>query len=192
MATNVLTLIGSLRRDSTNRQLAEATIANSPAGMAVEIFEGLETLPFYNEDIDVEGQVPFSAIKLRTAAEAADALLLVSPEYNGTIPAVLKNAIDWLSRPFGASAVSNMPTAVIGTAAGRSGGKGSQDEARKAVDIAGGYVLETAKLSIPNSLVRFAEVHPKDDAEVVGQVTEVLERIRTATEECRKQLVESN
>lgn len=191
MTTNVLTLIGSLRRGSTNRQLAEATIANSPEGIAVEIFEGLETLPFYNEDIDVEGQVPVTATKLRTAAEAADALLLVSPEYNGTIPAVLKNAIDWLSRPFGDSAVSNKPTAVIGTAAGRFGGRRAQDEARKAVDIAGGYVLEAAQLSIPNSLVRFAEVHPKDDAEVVGQVTEVLERIRTATEECRKQLVES-
>lgn len=191
METTVLTLVGSLRSGSTNRQLAEATAAKAPEGMAVDIFEDLETLPFYNEDIDIQGQLPSVADKLRTAAGAADALLLVSPEYNGTIPAVLKNAIDWLSRPYGASAISGKPTAVIGTALGRFGGAWAQDEARKAVGIAGGYVLESVKLSIPNSVVRFAEIHPKDDAEVAGQLTDVLAGILAATEECRKQLVPS-
>jgi NAD(P)H-dependent FMN reductase len=108
--------------------------------------------------------------------------LLISPEYNGTMPAVLKNAIDWLSRPYGAGAVSGKPTAVIGTAFGQFGGVWAQDEARKAAGIAGANVLDEVKLSIPNSVVRFAEVHPKDDAEVVSQVSEVLGQLRAAAE----------
>ena len=181
MATTVLTLVGSLRNGSTNQQLAEATVANAPEGVEVNLYSGIEDIPFYNEDIDVEGQVP-AAAALREAAGAADALLVVSPEYNGTMPAVLKNAIDWLSRPFGAGALSGKPAAVIGTAYGQFGGVWAQDEARKAVGIAGATVLEDVKLSIPGSLVRFAETHPKDDAEVVGQVAAVLEGIRAAAE----------
>ncbi len=182
MATTVLTLVGSLRQGSTNQQLAEATVANAPEGVEVNLYAGIENIPFYNEDIDIEGQVPAAAAALREAAGAADALLLVSPEYNGTMPAVLKNAIDWLSRPFGAGALSGKPAAVIGTAYGQFGGVWAQDEARKAVGIAGATVLEDLKLSIPGSLVRFAETHPKDDAEVVGQVAAVLEGIRAAAE----------
>jgi len=182
MATNVLTLVGSLRSGSTNKQLAEAAVANAPEGVAVNVYEGIENLPFYNEDIDVEGQVPAAAAELRAAAGAADALLLVSPEYNGTMPAVLKNAIDWLSRPYGAGATSNKPAAVIGTAFGQFGGVWAQDEARKALEIAGAKLVEDAKLSIPNSVVRFAETHAKDDAEVAGQVAGVLKSIQVAAE----------
>ncbi|WP_411732245.1 NAD(P)H-dependent oxidoreductase [Paeniglutamicibacter sp.] len=182
MATTVLTLVGSLRNGSTNQQLAEATVANAPEGVEVNLYSGIEDIPFYNEDIDVVGQVPAAAAALREAAGQADALLLVSPEYNGTMPAVLKNAIDWLSRPFGEGALTGKPAAVIGTAYGQFGGVWAQDEARKAVGIAGATVLEDVKLSIPGSLVRFAETHPKDDAEVVGQVAAVLEGIRAAAE----------
>lgn len=182
MATTVLTLVGSLRNGSTNQQLAEATVANAPEGVEVNLYSGIEDIPFYNEDIDVVGQVPAAAAALREAAGQADALLLVSPEYNGTMPAVLKNAIDWLSRPFGEGALTGKPAAVIGTAYGQFGGVWAQDEARKAVGIAGATVLEDVKLSIPGSLVRFAETHPKDDAEVVRQVAAVLEGIRAAAE----------
>ncbi|ALG28470.1 FMN reductase [Glutamicibacter halophytocola] len=182
MATKVLTLVGSLRNGSTNQQLAEATSHNAPEGMEVSVFSGLENIPFYNEDTDVEGGVPAAAQALRDAAAEADALMLVTPEYNGTMPAVLKNAIDWLSRPFGAGAVSGMPTVVVGTAFGQYGGVWAQNEARKALNIAGAKVLEDVKLAIPNSVVRFAELHPKDDAEVVEQVTTVLNSIKEIAE----------
>jgi len=182
MAINVLTLVGSLRSGSTNGQLAEAAVAHAPEGVEVALFSGIADLPFYNEDIDVEGQVPAAAAKLREAAGSADAFVLVSPEYNGTMPAVLKNAIDWLSRPFGAGAMTGKPTAVIGTAFGQFGGVWAQDEARKAAGIAGANVLEDAKLAIPGSLTRFAELHPKDDAEVAAQVSEVLAALKGAAE----------
>ena len=101
----ILTLVGSLRAGSTNLQLAEAIALNAPEQVDVVIHESLGNIPFYNEDIDVEGQVPAAAAALRAAANEADTILLVTPEHNGTVPASLKNAIDWLSRPFGAGAL---------------------------------------------------------------------------------------
>ena len=178
MSVRILALVGSLRAGSHNRQLAEAAVKLAPEGAEVVLFEGLADIPFYNEDIDVEGDVPAAAAKLREAAAGADAFLLFSPEYNGTIPAVLKNAIDWLSRPFGAGAFTGKPVAVVGTAYGQFGGVWAQDEARKAVGIAGGKVIEDIKLSIPGSVVRFAETHPADDAEVAAQLTDVLARLQ--------------
>ena len=117
----------------------------------------------------------------RTALSGADAVLAITPEHNGTIPAVLKNAIDWASRPFGESEISGKPTAVIGSAFGQFGGVWAQDEARKAFGIAGARVLEDVKLAIPGSVVRFAEVHPKDDAEVVQQLSDVVSAVVAAT-----------
>ena len=180
MSVRVLAFVGSLRAGSHNRQLAEAAVKHAPEGVEIEIFEGLADVPFYNEDIDVEGDVPAAAAKLREAAGSADAFLLFSPEYNGTITAVLKNAIDWLSRPYGASAFTGKPVSVVGTAYGQFGGLWAQDETRKSVGIAGGVVLEDAKLSVPGSVVRFAELHPQDDAEVAEQLPLVLARVAEA------------
>ncbi|MET9761936.1 NAD(P)H-dependent oxidoreductase [Streptomyces sp. NPDC006372] len=177
MSVRILALVGSLRAGSHNRQLAEASVKLAPEGADVELFEGLAEIPFYNEDIDVEGSVPAAAARLREAANAADGLILFTPEYNGTIPAVLKNAIDWLSRPYGAGALSGKPVAVVGTAFGQYGGVWAHDETRKSVGVAGGKVLEDVKLSIPGSMTRFAETHPADDAEVAGQLTEVIARL---------------
>ena len=109
----VLALVGSLRAASINRQLAELAAETAPDGVTVTVFEGLGDLPFYNEDIDND-DVPASVVALREAAAEADAALVVTPEYNGSIPGVLKNAIDWLSRPFGNGALKGKPTAVVG------------------------------------------------------------------------------
>ncbi|KOV67802.1 FMN reductase [Streptomyces sp. NRRL WC-3618] len=178
MSVRILALVGSLRAGSHNRQLAEAAVKHAPEGSEVLLFEGLSDVPFYNEDIDVEGSLPAAAVALREAAGSADALLLFVPEYNGTIPAVLKNAIDWLSRPYGAGALTDKPVAVVGTAYGQFGGLWAQDEARKSAGIAGAKVLEGVKLSIPGSVVRFAETHPADDAEVAAQLVEVIGQIQ--------------
>ncbi|WP_149828814.1 NAD(P)H-dependent oxidoreductase [Streptomyces tailanensis] len=181
MSVRILALVGSLRAGSHNRQLAEAAVKHAPEGVEIELFEGLADVPFYNEDIDTEAALPATAAQLREAAGQADGFLLFSPEYNGTIPAVLKNAIDWLSRPYGAGAFTGKPVAVVGTAFGQFGGVWAQDETRKAVGIAGGTVLEEAKLSIPGSVVRFTETHPADDAEVVTGLTQVLSQLTAQT-----------
>ncbi|MGW1667905.1 NAD(P)H-dependent oxidoreductase [Streptomyces sp. NPDC002324] len=177
MSVRILALVGSLRAGSHNRQLAEAAVKHAPEGVTIELYEGLADVPFYNEDIDNEAALPATAARLREAANQVDGFLLFSPEYNGTIPAVLKNAIDWLSRPYGAGSFTGKPVAVVGTAFGQFGGVWAQDETRKALGIAGATVLEDAKLSIPGSVVRFAETHPADDAEVVTGLTEVLQQL---------------
>lgn len=180
MSTTVLTLVGSLREGSINRQLAEVATEHAPDGVTVVTFDGLNDVPFYNEDLDNDADRPKAAEDLRTVAKDADALLLVSPEYNGSMPAVLKNAIDWLSRPYGAGAISSMPAAVVGSAFGQFGGVWAHDEARRSLGVAGATVLEAAKLSIGSSVTRFADQHPKEDSEVAGAMTGILSALATA------------
>lgn len=177
MSVRVLALVGSLRAASFNRQIAELATQVAPEDIDVSVFEGLGDVPFYNEDIDVAGSVPAAAARLREAAGAAEGFLFVSPEYNGTIPAVLKNAIDWLSRPYGSGALSGKPFAVVGTSFGQFGGKWAHDEIRKSAGIAGGVVVEDVEFSVGGAGNRFAETKVADDAEVAAKLTEILTRL---------------
>jgi NAD(P)H-dependent FMN reductase len=177
MTIHVLALVGSLRAASYNRQIAELAVSRAPEGTEVAIYEGLADLPFYNEDIDVEGVVPEAATRFREAGDWADAFLIVSPEYNGTMPAVIKNAIDWYSRPYGSGAISGKPVAVIGAAMGRFGGKWAHDDIRKSVGIGGGSVLEDVEFSVGSLATRFGETKVEDDVEVAEKVAEALDRL---------------
>ncbi|GFG76676.1 hypothetical protein MBOT_40410 [Mycobacterium botniense] len=112
---------------------------------------------------------------LRDTAAGADAALVVTPEYNGSIPGVLKNAIDWLSRPFGNSALKDKPLAVIGGSMGRYGGVWAHEETRKSFGIAGPRVIESITLSIP--LASLDGKHPRDDAGLVARVREVVRKL---------------
>jgi NAD(P)H-dependent FMN reductase len=171
---NVLTLVGSLRKASVNRQLAELAAETAPDGVNVIVYDGLGELPFYNEDID-NADVPASVTALRAAAADADAALVVTPEYNGSIPGVLKNAIDWLSRPFGDGALRDKPIAVIGAAHGRYGGVWAHDETRKSFGIAGPRVVEELKLSLP--IASLDGNHPREHAEVADTVRNVVGKL---------------
>ncbi|OBF08672.1 FMN reductase [Mycolicibacterium conceptionense] len=159
----VLVLVGSLRAASVNRQIAELAVEQAPDGVTLEIFDRLGELPFYNEDIDT-ADVAEPVAALRAAADEADAALVVTPEYNGSIPGVLKNAIDWLSRPFGNSALKDKPLAVVGAALGQYGGVWAHDETRKSFGIAGPRVVEDLKLSVPAKSLDGK--HPRENAEV--------------------------
>jgi len=171
----VLTLVGSLRAASINRQIAELATEGAPVGVAVTIFEGLGDLPFYNEDIDNDADVPAAVTALRAVAAEADATLVVTPEYNGSIPAVIKNAIDWLSRPFGDSALKGKPLAVIGGAYGQYGGVWAHDETRKSFGIAGPRVVESIKLSVPFGTLNGQ--HPREHAEVAANVRDAVGKL---------------
>ena len=174
---NVLVLVGSLRSASVNRKLAELAVGTAPDGIRLEVHPGLEELPFYNEDLDTDTP-PGPVSALRAAAGRADAVLVVTPEYNGTIPAVLKNAIDWLSRPYGSSAVTGTPLAVIGAAQGRFGGTWAHDETRKSFGIAGAQVLEDGRFSLP--IADLGGVDPADHSEVSAAVRRVVADLAAA------------
>jgi NAD(P)H-dependent FMN reductase len=170
----ILTLVGSLRAASVNRQLAELAVESAPDGVALTIYEGLDELPFYNEDIDTDSP-PAAVAALRAAAAQADGALVVTPENNGTIPAVLKNAIDWLSRPWGAGDLKDKPVAVIGSALGRYGGAWAHDETRKSLGIAGPRVVEDITLSLPIST--FDGKHPRENADVGAAVRDAVGKL---------------
>lgn len=175
MAQNtVLVLVGSLRKESVNRQLAELAAEVAPDGVAIARFDRLGELPFYNEDIDNES-APEPVVALREAAAGADAALVVTPEYNGSIPGVLKNAIDWLSRPYGAGALKDKPLAVVGAALGQYGGVWAHDETRKSFGIAGPRVVEDLELSLPAASLDGK--HPRENAEVAAKVRDILGKL---------------
>jgi NAD(P)H-dependent FMN reductase len=178
--TTVLVLIGSLRAASLNRQLAELTTEIAPGGIAVSVYRGagggIGDLPHYNEDIDTPADVPASVTDIRAAVAEADAILVVTPEYNGSIPGALKNALDWLSRPYGRSVLNGKPLAVIGTSQGQYGGVWSHDETRRTFGIAGADVVEVS-LSVPAK--KLDGKHPRENAEVAASVVDVLNKLAT-------------
>jgi len=178
-SNTILALVGSLRAGSTNRKLAELAAEVAPAGTSVEIYEGLRDIPFYDEDLDGETP-PAEAAALREALASADALLFVTPVYNGGVPAHIKNALDWLSRPQGSGAITEKPVAAIGTAWGESGGSFAHDALRTSSQIAGGQPLGDITLSLPGSLGRFTDQHPRDDDDARDQVTAVVQRLVAA------------
>lgn len=181
--TNVLVLVGSLRAASVNRQLAEAAVHTAPEGVSVTLFEGLGEIPFYNEDIDVPGAVPAAADALREAVAAADALLVVTPEYNGTLSAVLKNAIDWASRPYGAGAIKGKPVAVISASISPNAAQWAHGDTVKAVGVAGGNVVEAAHAHFGVIGERFGSAHPREDAEALTQLGATLHELVAAVGE---------
>ncbi|MET7767806.1 NAD(P)H-dependent oxidoreductase [Nocardia sp. NPDC005366] len=178
----ILALVGSLRAASINRKLAEAAVQTAPEGVEVAIYEGLGEVPFYNEDIDVPGSVPAAAQALRDAVAASDGLLLVTPEYNGTTSAVLKNAIDWTSRPYGAGALKELPVAVLSGSISPNAAKWAHGDTVKALGVAGARVVEDAHLHFGAIGERFAETHPREDeqalTELAGAVAALVEAAR--------------
>jgi len=175
----VLAFVGSLRAASINRQIAELAAAVAPDGVTVTLFDGLAELPFYNEEIDdaMNPQAPAVApvAALRAAASDADAALVVTPEYNGSYPAVVKNAIDWLSRPFGDGALKGKPLAVIGGSFGQYGGVWAHDDTRKGFGIAGAHVVEDIKVSVPFKTLNGQ--HPREHAEVADNVRDAVGKL---------------
>jgi NAD(P)H-dependent FMN reductase len=170
----ILALVGSLRAASVNRQIAELAAEHAPDGVTVTVYDGLGDLPFYNEDIDTENP-PAAVTALRAAAAVADSTLVVTPEYNGSIPGVLKNAIDWLSRPFGNGALKGKPLAVIGAALGQYGGVWAHDETRKSFGIAGPRVVESITLSVP--VKSLDGKHPRESLDLIESLRDVVGKL---------------
>ena len=138
----VLGISGSLRRDSHNTRLLRAAgRLVEELGGEFELFDGLRSIPPYDEDEDI-ADGPLAVARLREAMDSADAILFATPEYNSSIPGVLKNAVDWASRPPAASPLRNKPVAVIGASTGIFGAVWAQAELRKVLAATGARVSE--------------------------------------------------
>lgn len=159
MPVRILGVAGSLRQDSHNRRLLRAAADELPPNAAELVrFAGLKAIePFDETDEQAAGGGPPGADAFLDAVREADAVLFVTPEYNGSIPGVLKNAVDWASRPTPAtSALAGKPVAVIGASTGMFGAVWAQAELRKALGLAGARVLDE-ELAVPTAHEAFHE-----------------------------------
>ena len=127
---DVAVIVGSLRRESLNRKAANAIAALAPASLRFEIVE-IGQLPLYNQDLDAAPPAEWTAFRDRV--RAADAVLFVTPEYNRSVPGVLKNAIDVGSRPYGKSVWSGKPAGVVSVSSGAIGGFGANHHLRQSL-----------------------------------------------------------
>ncbi len=146
MAYQIAVIVGSLRRESTNRQLARALTSLAPTDFSFD-FVDIGTLPLYSQDYDAD--FPQVARDFKQKIEAADGLLFVTAEYNRSIPGVLKNALDWGSRPWGKSVWGGKPGAVAGTSPGATGAALSQQHLRNVLAY-----LDVATLGQPEMFIK--------------------------------------
>ena len=150
----ILGIPGSLRKASFNRSALVAAQALLPPGASLDVFE-LEGIPVYNQDLDK--QPPARVVELKARVRAADAILFATPEYNYSIPGVLKNAIDWASRPYGDSAWQGKPVAVMGASVGILGSARAQYHLRQCFVFLNMYPVNQPEVLIANAAQRFNE-----------------------------------
>jgi chromate reductase, NAD(P)H dehydrogenase (quinone) len=162
----VLGISGSLRRGSHNSALLRAAgDLVEQHGVEFEVFDGVKAIPPYDEDDDV-GAGPAPVARFRQAIADADAVLFATPEYNSSIPGLLKNAVDWASRPPGESPLRNKPVAVIGASTGSFGAVWSQAELRKVLGATGARVAD----------VELAVGHAHEQLDAAGHLADPAQR----------------
>jgi chromate reductase len=170
----ILGIAGSLRRESYNRAALRAAIELAPEDATVESFE-LDGIPGFNQDD--ERNPPPTVVELKRRVRAADALLIVTPEYNYSIPGVLKNAIDWGSRPYGDSAWTGKPVAIMGASVGVLGTARAQYHLRQVFVFLNMLALNQPEVMIGNAATRFDDNGKLTDETSRGLVRKLLENL---------------
>jgi chromate reductase len=157
-------IVGSLRKESYNLKLAHALIRLGAAKFAAEILR-IDDLPLFNQDL--EKNFPASATRLKNELDSADGILLVTPEYNRSIPAPLKNAIDWASRPYGKNSFARKPVGVVGTSPGTIGTACAQQNLRSVLTY-----LDTHQLGQPEVYLQFKDGLIDDEGAITNEGTQ--------------------
>lgn len=176
----VLGIAGSLRKGSYNRALLRAACDLAPEGLELRIFERLADIPLYNEDVRAQGD-PEPVVALKEAIRRADALLWVTPEYNYSIPGVLKNAIDWASRPAKDSVLDGKPVAIMGATSGLWGTVRSQMHLRQVCVFTNMHPLNKPEVLVARALDKFDDDGHLTDDTTRGFVRELLEALAAWT-----------
>jgi chromate reductase len=171
-ALSFLGIAGSLRQGSYNRGLIRAAVEVAPAGTSVVSYD-LAEIPMFNADIEAGGDPPAVA-DFKRAIAAADALLIATPEYNHCVPGVLKNAIDWASRPARQSALTGKPVAIMGASTSPSGTARAQAHLRDGLAYTNGFVLPLPEVLVGLAREKFDEVGNLTDDGAVGEIRDLL------------------
>jgi chromate reductase, NAD(P)H dehydrogenase (quinone) len=171
----VLAVSGSLRAGSYNTLLLRAAAEAAPAGVEVELWDGIGDLPLYDQDLD-GGEVPEAVGRLRADWGAADAILFATPEYNGSVPGGLKNAVDWGSRPRLEAPLLNKTVAVVGASPGQFGALWAQADLRKILGVAGARVVGD-ELPVTRAHEKFDAHGRLLDEELHGRLNLLLETL---------------
>ncbi len=170
----ILGIAGSLRKASYNRAALRAAVELAPPGAKIEVFE-IDGLPGFNEDD--EHNPPAKVLELKERIRAAAAILLVTPEYNYSIPGVLKNAIDWASRPYGDSAWNGKPVAIMGASVGTLGTARAQYHLRQSFVFLNMYPVNQPEVMISNAAKRFDAEGNLTDETARKLIQQLLERL---------------
>ena len=174
-----LGIAGSLRRASYNRGLIRAAIELSPASTRVVPYD-LAEIPMFNADIEADGD-PAAVTDFKAAIAAADALLIATPEYNHCVPGVLKNAIDWASRPARHSVLSGKPVGIMGASSGRGATARAQAHLRDGLAYTNGFVLPLPELLVDMAPERFDDDGNLTDAATRDRLRDLLVSLRAWT-----------
>ena len=170
----ILGFAGSLRKQSYNRSALRAAVKLVPAGITLETFD-LAGIPPFNQDH--EREPPPAVRQFKAAISAADAILIVTPEYNYSVPGVLKNAIDWASRPYGESAWDGKPVGIMGASIGMLGTGRAQYHLRQMFVFLNMFPLNQPEVMIPNADDKFDEEGNLKDDKTAEKIRELLEAL---------------
>ena len=171
----ILALAGSLRQGSYNRGLLRAAEELAPEWVEVQFFD-IGTLPFFNEDLEAAGD-PEVVRRFKEAIRHANAVLIATPEYNGAVPGVLANAMDWASRPTGRSVLRNKPVAVMGAVLGRSGSANAQAALRGMLSRVGAVVVPDPQVLVPQASRLFDEQVNLRDENTREEIRQLIEAV---------------
>src|SRR5918999_2435349 len=174
----ILAISGSVRSGSHNTDLLRGAAASAPDGVDIELYHGLKETPPYDADEDIPGSPPQPVERFKAALAEADAILISTPEYNSSIPGVLKNALDWASRPLAESPVRNKPAAVLSSSTGMFGGVWAAAETRKVLGALGARTLEDT-VAVPKADQRLAD---GVDGALLAELRVVIDALAAAVE----------
>ena len=176
----ILGISGSLRRDSHNTALLRAAAELLPPGVELELFDGLKAIPPYDADDDAPELHSPAVVALYDAIRRADAVLISTPEYNHSIPGVLKNALDWASRPVATNVLRGKPVAVVGASTGLFGAVWAQAEVRKVLAAIGAQVVDR-ELPVMQAHVQFDEYGNLREEDLRAQLADHVAALVAAT-----------
>ena len=175
----ILGVAGSLRRGSLNRALLRAAIKLAPAGLTIDAFD-LAEVPLYNGDVEAAGD-PAGVTAFKNAIRAADAVLFVTPEYNHGVPGVMKNAVDWASRPARDAALNGKPVGIIGASPGQVGTARGQSQLRQAFEFTNSFCMPQPEILVFRATEKFDANGDLTDAKTAEFLGKYLEALRVWT-----------